>query len=82
MKIFLMSLKHLSLTFVFESLVHNLSLQTVTKACLKSVNVQKSLFLSVLAISIELCKIKRLSVVEKPSWEPAWQESIISSFSR
>ena len=38
--IFLMNLKHLPLTFVFESLVHNPSLQTVSKACLKSINVQ------------------------------------------
>ena len=73
-----MKLWNLPFTLFSSSFCHKPALQTVSNACLKSMNAQKSFDLFALQISIRLCSMKRLSVDEKPLRKPACEEWIIS----
>ena len=74
--IFWINLKHFPFTLVSRSFCHKPLSQTMSKACLKSINAQCNLLLYTFESSKRLCNINKLSVVEKAFRKPAWQDSI------
>ena len=63
------------------SLLHRPALQTVSKACLKSMKQHNNFFLLDWAMPIRLLRINRLSVVEKCFLKPACSPPIRLVFS-